>query len=112
MAIAPLEETARTEDPSGTGLRLVRGGRSAGAPARGAGRHVRAERAELEERELTEQRSRADHPTARVARADRTSARLGTSPDLAEESRLDRQVAARAQTLARRRRTAAVGVVL
>lgn len=67
MAIAPLGESWRPEPATAPPLRLVRGGRPAGASARGAARHARTGVAPVatDRREL--QRSRSDHPSSQRA---------------------------------------------
>jgi hypothetical protein len=105
MAIAPLD------DPRGEerGLRLVRGGRPAGAAPRGIARHAASDRT------LALRRSRAAHPTARalprptIAPVPERRAAWATA---SLQPMVERQIATRTATLARRRRTAGFGIVL
>jgi hypothetical protein len=104
MALAPLEGQPRDPQAARGPLRLVQGGRPASAPPRRSAVHARPEALA---------RSRASHPTA-----------VGSAPwselDLAGNREacaprpvaLRRVSAVRAQTLARRRRTVGVVVVL
>jgi hypothetical protein len=110
MAIAPLEETSGVPATRRSGLRVVQGGRPAGAPARGAGRHVRTDREGGEEHARAVRRSRADHPTAQTAVTERPRLVVSLPPQLSTAP--ERRAMVRAQTLARRRRTVAVVVVL
>jgi hypothetical protein len=126
MAIAPIEGT--TPERADPGLRVIAGGRRPDAPARGAALHARDGRAEAL------RRSRAAHPTA-VTRVDRALAPVADpavlpvgspweDPSRVRSPVASRQPAARdqgavrtrghvrAKTLARRRRTMAIGVVL
>lgn len=67
MAIAPLGEGWRPEPAPAPPLRLVRGGRPAGAAARGMARHAKVGVVPVatDRREL--QRSRSDHPSSQRA---------------------------------------------
>jgi LysM repeat protein len=129
MAIAPIEGT--TSERPARGLRVLEGGRRAGAPPRGTALHARDGRAEAL------RRSRAAHPTA-ATRVERTSAPVANPAELlgdrrgadrgADRLRSDHQIAGaprravaeaqargdvgrRAQAVARRR-IAGVAVVL
>ena len=109
MAIAPLDDPRGGHEGEERGLRLVRGGRPTAAPTRGTALHAASDRT------IALRRARAAHPTARsVARPlmvpapERRMARVPTPLGRDEE----RQVATRAATLTRRRRTVGVGVVL
>lgn len=97
MAIAPLDDARDQGSGRRGGLRLIEGGRTAGAAPRGTALHARADDAEAR------RRARAAHPTARVPSAPRAMAR-------STEARTP--AVARATTLARRRRTAALSVVV
>ena len=126
MAIAPIE--GNPPEQAAPGLRVIDGGRRPDAPPRGASVHARDGRAE----DL--RRSRAAHPTAatRVARAsapvadpavlpvgapweDPSEQRPASAPRSVAVGRRDPasfRASMRARTLARRRRTVAIGVVI
>ena len=122
MAIAPIEGT--TPDQAAHGLRVIDGGRRPDAPPRGTALHARDGRAEAL------RRSRAAHPTA-ATRVGRSAAPVAhpaplpagepwaapaplarPSPGALAPPRSGRDVSVRARTLARRRRTLGLGVVL
>jgi hypothetical protein len=118
MAIAPIERTAEGEPIRR--LRVLDGGRRPGAPARRSAVHARGERAE----DL--RRSRAAHP-AGLVRTGHVTVRIAdpiavlseslwsapADPAAPREAVAARRAATvRARTLARRRRTIAVGTAL
>jgi LysM repeat protein len=117
MAIAPLDDTKDGARSDGSGLRLVRGDRPAGATTRGTARHAASERTEAL------RRSRAAHPTAqsvgvplRVPSAHGPTVEGARRATARRPAAIRRGTASRAptssSTLARRQRTAGAGAVL